>query len=90
MKNQDKIVLDYAGALVNNLFRVNISTGGGEKLYQYSWWKDAWVNQLLKANVCFFHANGNVKERIQDLADQRSLSPSIAAGVSVILALCFS
>jgi hypothetical protein len=85
-KYEDKIVLDYAGVLVNNLFGVDMEHGD-KKLYEYKWRNNAWVNQLLKVDVCFFHANGKVKEKIEIISHQMSLSARFGRRVLAVLLL---
>ena len=71
IENQDKIVLDYAGALVNCLYAVEIDKDN-PKLYQFQQTpQTAWVNSILNDDVCFFHGNGQGKPVLQDLINEQ-------------------
>lgn len=56
----EKIVLDYAGALVNCLYGV-VNEMDDRKLYEFDKSREVWVNNVLKDDVCFFHGNGKTK-----------------------------
>ena len=55
------IVLDYAGALVNNLYG-NIRTKSigkkNQSMFEFNANRMSWVNSVLGVDACFFHGNG--------------------------------
>ena len=56
----NEIVLDYAGALVNNLFGNIRKNGHNENMFEFDVDRKTWVNTALGMDACFFHGNGNV------------------------------
>merc|ERR1711957_53777 len=61
------IALDYAEALVHNLYAANLERGGQPLLeFKRAWDRSIWVSHATGESVCFVHANGDKYARKVD------------------------